>query len=118
MRSADELARAQRYFSKSYNQGTTPGTIVVAGAESAVASNSLNGEIATVTFPVVMLTTPSVTQYSTANGGSAVVYDVSASSNVSGVPGNVSDRGYPQPLSIGATDGHLYFWHWVAVADL
>jgi len=65
---ADELARCQRYFLRSYDYGTATGTATSVGAQSSTAAVSQTyASAGTYNFPVEMRATPTVTLYSTAN---------------------------------------------------
>jgi hypothetical protein len=69
-----ELALCQRYFAKTYDTGTVPGTVTSAGA----ISTNVNGAwvyapSGTWCFPVAMRTQPTITLYSTANANTTGV---------------------------------------------
>ena len=60
----DELARCQRYYCKSYNYGTAPGTDTMVGSiwgRNYDPTDSRSANVAVVNFPVTMRDTPTVT---------------------------------------------------------
>ena len=73
-----ELELCQRYFNKSYAQGTNPGTLTAVGAISYRCQNAgvVDAGVA-VDFPVTMRATPTITTYSTVTASAATWYDLS-----------------------------------------
>ena len=59
----DELARCQRYYCKSYNYGTAPGTNTMVGSKWGrnYSADARSANVAVVNFPVTMRDTPTVT---------------------------------------------------------
>jgi hypothetical protein len=76
----DELALCQRYFQKSYNLETAPGTAIGTGAEytQRVSSSSPYADYYRVKFPTAMRRDPSIVIYSPVTGNSGYVRDTSA----------------------------------------
>ena len=116
----DELARCQRYFEKSYNQGTTPGT----GAGSFVgAYQSRDGTASTVVryYPIIYKVTkravPTVVIYNphTAASGSLRLDSNTESAAVS-APGDASCMIYSDDGSIPSHYGA--FFHYTLEAEL
>ena len=69
-----ELARCQRYFARSYAYGTATGTATRDGAVNSTAYSTIGyASAGTAFFPVEMRTAPSVTIYSTNDGGTSEV---------------------------------------------
>lgn len=111
-----ELAFAQRYFEKSYNQGVNPGTITRVGSGYFV--NAIPGEIIypglAHDFAVGKRVTPFVTWYSTDSGLANFIFErIPAGSDV---PVNLSpsfgfpaetNTGFPQSLSAGNVGDQL-----------
>lgn len=114
---AGELAACQRYYAKSYDQATTPGTVTVVGSLGGNPSATNFDTVPAIRFPVNMRGTPTVTIYSTNTGTSARIYDASAGSDVtvSATPG-AGETG----SRVGATviSGRSYFYQYVASAEL
>ena len=70
----DELARCQRYFCKSYNQGTDPGSTTFTGSQTPSANTASNSRHSGGFFPVTMRDTPTVTLYSPGTGASGNIF--------------------------------------------
>ena len=93
-----ELALCQRYFQKSYPQGTAPGTnTTLAGSvSSGITTCGIGGNWNGIRFPVVMRTAPTVTTYSYT---SSTVSTISNSAGTdqgsgSGTPAGAGDSGF------------------------
>jgi hypothetical protein len=70
---AGELAACQRYYTKSYAQGTAPGTAGSANIISAITPSSGTGAFfLPVRFPVTMRGTPTITAYDSAGASGKV----------------------------------------------
>ena len=70
----DELAGCQRYFTRSYAYGTATGTATRDGAVISTAYSTINyASAGTAFFPVEMRSAPSVTIYSSNDGGTGEV---------------------------------------------
>lgn len=116
----EDLRACQRYYCKSYRVGVAPGNPNdQIGNECIIAANSINGELKFVQFPVVMRSTPVVTQYSHATGAAGKLRDATANADVTGNVGGTGDRGYSIPSTgVSPVTGHLYLWHFTADARL
>ena len=69
-----ELANCQRYFAKTYDTGTVPGTATTAGALGInVSATWAYASPGTWCFPVAMRTSPTITLYSTVNANTTGV---------------------------------------------
>jgi hypothetical protein len=69
-----ELANCQRYYAKTYDTGTVPGTATTAGALGInVSATWAYASPGTWCFPVAMRTPPTITLYSTANANTTGV---------------------------------------------
>lgn len=111
----DELARCQRYFSRS--QGGQGGTY-----EIGVALPNLASRVAgPVKFMVTMRAAPTVTIYG-ANGGVGKVSlynDSTADLGSNFIADNILEGGYRNVTNgSGLTSGLFYSWHWSANAEL
>lgn len=73
---SEEISLCQRYYCKSYDSGTEPGTATRTGSQSVdKAAGGTNQYIGmNVRFPSTMLKTPSLTPYSTQSGASGHIY--------------------------------------------
>ena len=71
---ADELARCQRYFCKSYDYDTTPGTATSVGSHMySLPGSQTYAAVPSVRYPVSMRDNPTVTAYSTQNANTTGV---------------------------------------------
>jgi hypothetical protein len=89
-----ELALCQRYYQKSYAQGTAPGTNTLSGQQWSVGGNASNDwMVGTIVFPTVMRTSPTMVIYSK-NGTTGVVSDAGGTDKAanSGVAAYTTDR--------------------------
>tara|TARA_B100001287_G_scaffold69115_1_gene56859 strand:- start:527 stop:1687 length:1161 start_codon:yes stop_codon:yes gene_type:complete len=68
-----ELELCQRYYQKSYDYSTTPGTATTIGSISNTAYAAINYAGNSVQLPVRMRTTPTVTLYSTTTGATGKI---------------------------------------------
>ena len=78
----DEVALCQRYFQKTYNLTTTPGTATGVGCivEEGATANA-NRPLLTWSYPTKMRDTPTGTFYSTNSGTAAKLYDANATTD-------------------------------------
>ena len=115
----DELARCQRYYQKSYDYNTTPGTNTSTGRvfTSCRHTGTSADYCSTVMFPVTMRATPGNTYYS--QTGTVGVWTSNAGSPTIGV-NSISQNGfapYGADSSSAGTAGFLY-GHYTANAEL
>ena len=116
-----ELALCQRYYQKSYDQGTVPGTATPLNTVwgSVGAPNSTSLKSANVPFKVTMRGGPSITLYDDAGNAGKVSLDFVGSSG-SNYAGSVVNTGTDRFLvfqNTGTNCSTLYF-HFVASAEL
>jgi hypothetical protein len=116
-----ELAACQRYYLKSYNQATAPGTAsntIGNFGYSAISATSTNNRF-NIRFPVNMRATPTITLYSTSSGTSAKIYNEQAGVDYDGVAQFVGETGFHGYTSSGTpTLGHQLIFHYVASIEL
>jgi hypothetical protein len=114
----NELAACQRYYQKTYSQGTNPGVTLRQGAIGIIPAGVGGEGMGHHPFPVVMRTTPSYTFYSTNTGASGNIYNASANADVSiGAPNQINDSSYIG-FNGGYTTGSIYYWHHTLSAEL
>ncbi len=110
-----ELAACQRYYSKSYDQGTAPGAAVAAGAFTlTVGSNTTGYLMQACRFPVKMRTAPTITSYDYA-GASGKVYK--GGNGKAAYVTAIGDAG-SQHGTGDATSANEMSFHYVADAEL
>jgi hypothetical protein len=120
-----ELAACQRYYQKSYPQGTTVPTNSSGGAEFHQGYTTLGQffSCGQTRFPTVMRIAPTVTVYSSTSSTTSVISnangtDLAASS---GVPVGISDRMFSvqqQNAAGQAATGGGFIYHYAASAEL
>lgn len=116
-----ELDLCQRYYEKSYAQGSVPGSIGRAGSWFGVAINggdfySLGG----VSFRAIKRAGPSVTAYSPGTGQAGVLYNTSVATDQgnAGID-DIADSGFRFFCSNNAmTFNHGFTVHWTASSEL
>lgn len=116
-----ELAMCQRYYQKSYVQGTAPAT-------ASTTAGCVNYQLISVTaasnrncvrFPVVMRTTPTITLYSTNSGTSGKIYIESTATDVDGLTYYLGDQSFNYYLNSGTTGlGFVSLVQYTASAEL
>jgi hypothetical protein len=117
-----ELSLCQRYYQKSYSQGTNPATNNSPGAEVRMGA-SRTDQYATdssFSFPVAMRIPPAVLLYSSTNSTVNSIYDAGAGANRSAAVFNIGDNRAQIGLGSGVTTtaNTAYVWHWVASSEL
>lgn len=112
------LMLCQRYYIKSYDIDVIPGTNTGTNQAAGIASDSGNFYgMGYTALKVTMRTAPSCTPYSSVTGTPLRVRDYSTSSDtVAKTDGAVNDVRTNTEGTL--TAGHLYFWHWIADAEL
>ncbi|QHJ81587.1 MAG: hypothetical protein [Caudoviricetes sp.] len=101
-----EISKCQRYFEKSYNIATAPGSVSTDPGKSIILATALNSAVHafgnSVQFKVVKRASPTVTTYS----------------NVTGTPGYARDAGVSGdvPTTITAIGDSSFFW-WAATGS-
>lgn len=112
---SDAMARAQRYYEKSYAYSTVPGTATTTGAEYTIPPNASDaGQGRSVRFMVAKRVAPTVTVYSTATGASG---NVSNSGDKAASGGAITEFSYTLTGS-AFSSGNGCLWHWTADARL
>ena len=123
----DELALCQRYYCKSYDYGTAPGTSTIVGcrwgrnysAESRSANPTSN-----TTFPVTMRSLPTLTVYSktgTEGSWSKGASNPSASGTddaVTGYYSTLSENGFFTVSGLNPAAEHFYGGHFTAESEI
>lgn len=110
-----DLRECERFYEKSYDLETKPGTATTSGSVTFRASGA-NADV-----PIQMKTrkraAPTVTLYSPATGASGNWRDASAGADVSFSSGHIGEAAF-EATSSGTTDGRAIQGHWVASARL
>ena len=117
----DELLECQRYYQKSYNQGTNPGTAVnYAGAVvwSSVTTGAY-GSAAPVFLKTTMRATPTVTIYNPETGATGSIRGISAGNNFAGMADYIGDNTFAiYATATQSSAGFLIGTHYVAQIEL
>ncbi len=118
---SDVLARCQRYWQKTYNDGTAAATSTTIGSNEVLISTAIaNGtNLSSVRLPVTMRSGPGVTLYSV-TGASGKVRALNNATDVTASAASISSQMYAcQNASGGAlTAGYNYAWHHVCDIEL
>jgi hypothetical protein len=119
---ADEVAKCQRYYETSYNDGVAPGTVTSTGAErefyNAVASANHTGA-GKATFKATKAKTPTVTAYSPNTGTSGQIYDAPNATDVAASISQIGEQGFWWSGAQGSAQTTLNMqMQWVADAEL
>ena len=117
-----ELAMCQRYYLKSYNQATAPGTAsntVGNFAYSSISTSNVDNRV-NVRFPVAMRATPTMTIYSTSTGTSAKIFNEQTSGDLGASTQYVGESGFYVYASSGTVSavGQQLQFHYAASAEL
>ena len=112
-----ELALCQRYYEKSYNTGTVPGTGLTGGWAS-FASPTTSTECAPcLNFMVNKRVVPTMTVYNAVTGASGAAYRANDAASIGLTLSYIGDTGVGNAyLASGSVT--VYYFHWVAVAEL
>jgi hypothetical protein len=112
-----ELAMCSRYYQKSYDLGTNPGTAVGAGQFRIY--DNFTGSIARAvfSFPNRMRTTPTITWYSDATGSSGVIRNNTTSADVAITQNSGTGEGSFSG-SVTASGAATYTGHYTADSEL
>ncbi|BDL40916.1 hypothetical protein [Methylorubrum sp. GM97] len=114
----DELRRCQRYYSKSYSQGTRPGTATNVGTGVQFTYNVFSFYSSFIRFPQTMRAAPTVTTYNNGTGASGTWYFPAANASRTAFAQSISTDGF-EPFGNGAWPAGDYTYpHWVASAEL
>jgi hypothetical protein len=116
-----ELAQCQRYYQKSYNQGTNPGTApnyVGVVVWSSVTTGAFGSAIP-VYFKTTMRATPTVTIYNPETGTAGSIRGLSAGNNFNGTAEYIGDNGFSMyATATQSSAGFLIGTHYVAQIEL
>jgi len=113
-----EMTRCQRYYSKSYDADTTPGSSGAGGSLSGLAIYSSGSQGLGARWPVAMRTSPTVVLYST-DGTSGKVIQTSNNANISASAGSTGANGFEYVSgSLPNTAANGYRFHFTADAEL
>ena len=115
------LAKCQRYFTKSYNQGTAVATATAVGAVYKVMDAAMNYGTENVVFPCSMRATPTVGIYSPVTGALGK-FDSNTSGGTTDLnltTVNIGDNGFSGQSNNQAVSQNAYMrWHYTASAEL
>jgi hypothetical protein len=111
-----ELALCQRYYQKSYNQTSTPGTVTSANALAVSGNGSPYGEYMTLRFNT-MRATPTLTLYSPSTGAAGNIRNINSGVDVAASGGSIGDSGFCN-LGVALSAATNYFFHYVVTAEL
>ncbi|UMO77426.1 putative tail fiber protein [Stenotrophomonas maltophilia phage vB_SmaM_Ps15] len=120
---AAEFRKCQRYYEKSYNTDTEPGTTTVPGAAGSGARTPYYLQAPCTQFTVSKRVPPSISIYSPQSGqnGNVAEYNTSGNfvANRIGIVLNIGQSNFEMILGNGdATVDNTIRWHWVADAEL
>ena len=117
----EELSACQRYFTKSYNQGTAVATATAVGAVYKVMDATANYGTENVVFPTSMRATPTVGIYSPVTGALGK-FDSNTSGGTTDLnltTVNIGDHGFSGQSNNQAVGATAYMrWHYTADAEL
>ena len=113
-----ELAACQRYYTKSYNQGTAPAAIVAEGRVAWWAANSNSYHQVTVPYKVTMRTAPTITLYSSDTGASGKVYNATGAADVNAFGDAIGDSEFVLTINNVSLSNVFLRGHYVASAEL
>jgi hypothetical protein len=111
------LANCQRYYDKSYNITTVPGTATGVGQMGVSGNGSPYGEYMQLRYRTTMRVTPTITLYSPATGASGYVRNNNSSIDVAASVGGAGDSGFAS-LGIALAAATNYVFHYTATAEL
>lgn len=112
---ATELEKCQRYFEKSYDVETAPGTVTGSGTVAARCNGTAHTE--TIHFKTKKRASPSVTTYSSSTGTSGKVYDATGTADLNQTFVGTGEHSTAVAVT-SSTDGNLVRFHYTADAEL
>ena len=112
-----ELARCQRYYEKSYDIGTTPGTATQNGNLSTVTSSNSSNQMDGARFKVRKRAVPTCTAYNAVSGASGGCYRYNDGANI-GLTFNGVGETAAGRATLASNSANTYLWHFVAEAEL
>jgi hypothetical protein len=112
-----ELALCQRYYYKTYSQGTNPASATASGTRGGSAYNGGTGIAGNFSYAVSMRTAPTITPYG--ESGTSGVWSQAGGSNTGSASASlIGDQGFMQINISSLTAGNVYYGHYVATAEL
>ena len=111
-----ELARCQRYYEKSYNQSTVPGTGEASGAVASVSSNLAPTQAPGVSFKVTKRAIPTMAIYNATTGEIGKSYRVADAASVDTSFSSIGEHGVVHINVPSSANG--YYFHYTANAEL
>lgn len=111
-----ELYLCQRYYEKSYDLGTAPGSITSAGCHCYTNQNT-QGNRTTSYFKAAKRASPTVVSYSVGTGASGKIRIASNSSDTNCTVGDIGECAFTNAPSTTTTLSELYY-QWTANAEL
>lgn len=119
---ADELILCQRYYEKSYDNATSPGTVTELGQSAFFLYGLANANYAggtTSHFKVTKRSVPAIVLYSPQTGAAGKIYNAGTTADVSGSATSIGQNGFfANSGSFGPTITINLRWHWTADAEL
>jgi hypothetical protein len=112
----EESELCQRYYEKSYDLGTAPGSITSAGCHCYTNQNT-QGNRTTSYFKVAKRATPAVTSYSVSTGATGKIRVASNTTDTNCTVGDIGEGSFTNAPSATTTLSELYY-HWTANAEL
>lgn len=118
------LARSQRYYFKSYDQGVYPGAVTNSGNVAATSSGTAgtgggqNGVNMTSPFPVTMRAQPTCTIYNPSSGTSGEFNNEAGGADIAGAAGYIGQSKATAVNTGACADQTIYTTHLVADAEL
>ena len=113
------LARCQRYYAKTYDQGVSPGSV---NLNSAITSLSVGTAVNSVNlfwqYPVRMRASPTVTIYSPNTGATGQMRRNAGAADVAAVPYNQGSCAVTAYNNATITSGDMHWAHMTASAEL
>jgi hypothetical protein len=112
-----ELALCQRYYQKSFNLDTVPGTVSQNGFICLLTNNNTYGEVFQLRFPVAMRASPTATTYNPNTGATGSVRNITSGTNVAVNITGTAQNGFSN-VDVSLPTGTVYIIHYTASAEL
>jgi hypothetical protein len=114
----NELSRCERYFEKTYDQGTNPGTATEVGGHFERKSDTLSSVLWGHNYHTSKRSAPAITIYSPSTGASGKARDFDAGADVVCTASNASDSAFRTFLGTASATEHQIAYQWTADAEL
>lgn len=111
------IQEAQRYFEKSYNLSTDPGTSTQIGSLHHIAPKTATQTLKDVRFSTGKVGTPTITMYSS-TGASGNVRNLTSGADVAATATQEGLSGFHADTTASITDGDEIAWHYTANSRL